>query len=316
MSRLIDKITPQKHTLILYLKLFRNAFRILIENHPVKFASAFAYFSLFGLPSIFIIIVLVLGFMFNTSDLLEQLINQLSSVIGPESATLLVTITRNYMEEASQDVWSLVVYVITIFLLATQLMVFFQDILNDLWQIKPNFKNIWKKLLMERGLTFLMVLVTGLLFFASVAIDWAIGLTTTIFGRQDINPIGISGAIVDIFTVLLVFFWFSILFKLLPFIRIRWEPTMVGAAISTILFYLGMWLLWEFVVVENSLRDLYGYVAPIVLVSFWIFYNALAFFYGAALIKVYAEMRGKKIEPKPFAYRFKVVAEGSDLQEK
>jgi membrane protein len=308
MADLIDEISPPpKHKLKRYLTLFRDAFRIFGENHPIKFASAFAYFSLFGLPSIFIIIVLVLGFMFDTPELLDELINQLSSVIGAESATLLVTITQNYMEEASQDALSLFVYVITIFLLATQLMVFFQDILNDVWQVKPRFKSIWKKVLIERGLTFLMVIVTGLMFYASVATERAIEFITGIFGQE--TDTALSGTLIDIISALLVFLWFAILFKMLPFIKIKWEPTFVGAAIASILFYIGMWLLWEFVVVENSLDDLYGHVAAIVLVSFWIFYNALAFFYSAALIKVYAEMRDKKIMPKPFAYKYKVVEE-------
>jgi membrane protein len=301
MPNLLNKDKRQK--LIRFLTLFKDAFRILIENHPIKFASAFAYFSLFGLPSIFLIIAFVLGFMFDHNQLFEVLSGQLSSVIGSESAELLVVITQNYLEETTQDAISLVVYIITIFLLATQLMVFFQDILNDLWQMKPQFKSIWKKLIVERGLSFLMVLVTGLLFFASVAIEWSIELIFDFFGSQP----GAPALLINFLTGILVYLWFAVLYKTLPFVKMQWEPNLVGAAVSTILFYIGIWLLWEFVVVENSLEDLYGFVAPIVMVSFWIFYNALAFFYGASLIKVYAEMRGKKIESRTYSYRYKVV---------
>lgn len=288
--------------------MFKTAWRIFAENHPVQFASAFAYFSLFGLPSILLINIFILSFIFDLSGLFEVLQAQASKVIGADGANILTLVTQNYMEEASKGIFILIVYVVSIYLLATQLIVFFQDILNDLWQIKPNFRNFLQKQVMERGLTFVMVLITGLLFFVSVAVERAVLFTSSILGSPELS--GTTEVIINVITAIFVYFWFAILYKVLPFVRIKWEPTLVGAAVTFILFLIGFWLLREFVVKEDSLGDIYDFAAPIVLVAFWVFYISLAFLYGASFTKAYAELRGKKIEPKSFAYRFKVVKEG------
>lgn len=296
-----------KHKVMGYLNLFKTAWQIFVENHPIQFASAFAYFSLYGLPSILLINIFILSFIFDLSDLFEVLRKQVSEVIGADGANILTVVTQNYMEEASKGIFILIVYIITIFLLATQLIVFFQDILNDLWQIKPSFKNFWQKQVLERGLTFIMVLITGLLFFVSVAVEKAVLFISSILGSSELT--GTTEFIINVITAIFVYLWFAILYKVLPFVKIKWEPTLMGAAVTFILFFIGFWLLLEFVVKEDSLEDLYDFTAPIVLVAFWVFYNSLAFLYGASFTKAYAELRGKKIEPKSFAYRFKVVKE-------
>jgi membrane protein len=285
-----------------FLKLFKNAWTIFVANYPIEFASSFAYFSLFGLPSIFLIIIFILGFAFETPMLYQELGAQLKEILGQPTAELLVLITQNYVEHTIKDIWNTIAYVITIFLLATQLLVFFQDILNKIWHIKPNFKNQFQKHLKERGLTFLMALFTGILFFSSVAIERGIFF---LFGEAGNE--GGRDFIINVITALFVLLWFTVLYKFLPFVKLPWEPAIVGAVITSILFFIGVWLLLEFVVKEQRLDDLYDYVAPIVLVSFWIFYNSLAFLYGASFTKAYAAYRGKEIMAKSYAFKYAIV---------
>lgn len=287
-----------------YLKLFTTSWKTLGQSFPVEFASSFAYFTLFGLPAILLIGVVTLSFFFDETMLFGEVNNQLEVVVGEDSADIIVTIASNYLEQARESILAGIFYSIVIFLLATQLIIFFQDVLNKLWQINPNFKSFWQKLLKERGLAFIMVIITGLLFFASTAVE--MGLEAVVGG--DLQN-GIGKIVVNVIAGVLVFFWFALLYKVLPFVHVRWHPNLVGAAVTSILFFVGTWLLLEFVVKTGRLDDLYDYVAPVVLVSFWVFYNTLAFLYGAAFTRAYAEMIGEKIEAKPYAYRYKLVPE-------
>ncbi|WMJ73176.1 YihY/virulence factor BrkB family protein [Cytophagaceae bacterium ABcell3] len=292
-----------KQKLKRFFSLFLESWQIFKENHPGEFASAIAYFSLFGLPSIFVIVIFCLSFFFETNTLYHELQKQLAVIIGEDSANILGIITERYMIQASKNIWLLIAYTFTVLSLATQLLVFFQDILNNLWQVKPAFKSFWKKMWVERGLTFILVLATGILFFANVALERGIEYATG--GETGTNdPIVIL--IINILTILFVWLWFAVLYKILPFVKIKWEPTIVGAAITTLLFLIGIWLL-SVLVVDEGIEDLYDYAAPIVLVALWLFYNSLAFFYGASFTKAYARMRGKHIEPAHYAYRFKWV---------
>ncbi len=295
-----------KHNAKDYLHLFKDAFNILKENHPVKFASAIAYFALFALPCIFLIIAYVLGLFFDKAEVLRELEDQLSNVVGSDGAEILVEVTQNYAKQAAKSTWAILMYIVIVFWLSTQLFRLFQNSLNDLWLIKPAFKSFWKKLWVERGLTFLLVLATGILFFASLIVEWSLQFALSPVMDDPDPKSGLAKAAVDLFTVVLVYLWFSFLYKVLPAVNIKWEPTLVGAAVTTVLFFAGFWLLWNFVVLRD-LEDLYATVAPIIRVALWIFYSSLVFLYGASFTKAYASLQDKNITPTPYAYKYKIV---------
>jgi membrane protein len=293
-----------------YLHLLKDAFNIFKENHPVKFASAIAYFSLFALPCIFLIITHVLGFLFDKQHILAELEQQLQVVVGEDGAAILVEITENYGKKAAESGWTIALYTVIVFWLSTQLFRLFQNSLNDLWRLKPDIDSIWQKLWVERGKTFVLVLATGLMFYASLGIKL---LLETLLGQL----LGMDGldetvlqVIVSAFTVVLVFFWFALLYKEVPAVRIQWGPTFVGAAMTTVLFYAGYWLLWNFVILRD-LEEFYAGVTSIIRVALWVFYSSLVFLYGASLTRAYAHMQRKRIEPASYAYKYRIEAEKS-----
>lgn len=293
--------------------LTKSSFNIFAENHPVKFASAIAYFSLFALPSMFLIITYVLSIYFSEAEVLLELKEQLSEIVGEDGANILVVITENYKEQAEDSIWTLLMYSVVIFWLSTQLFRLFQNALNDLWRIKPDYENIWRRIWVERGLTFLLVIGTGLLFFSAVVVERAVEYAGLILGGLDTET-GIIRWIINIITATFVFLWFSLLYKVVPAVKIKWEPTFVGAGVTSFLFFIGMLLLYEFVV-ERDLEDLYDKAASIILVALWIFYSSLVFLIGASFTKAYARMQDKQIAPADYAYKYKVTKD-EDFHEK
>lgn len=293
-----------------YLHLFKDAFDTFKENHPVKFASAIAYFSLFALPCIFLIITHVLGLVFDRQHILSELEEQLKNVVGDDGAAIMVEITENYGEKATESGWMIALYTVIVFWLSTQLFRLFQNSLNDLWCIKPDIDSIWRKVWVERGKTFVLVLATGLMFYVSLGIKWLLQtLMGQVLGMDGIDD-SILQVIVAAFTVVLVFFWFALLYKEVPAVRIKWGPTFVGAAMTTALFFAGYWLLWNFVILRD-LEEFYASVTSIIRVALWVFYSSLVFLYGASLTRAYAHMRHKNIEPASYAYKYSVKSERS-----
>lgn len=286
-------------------QLLQDAFSLLKENHPVKFASAIAYFSLFALPCIFLIITHVLGLVFDRQYILTELEQQLQSVVGEDGAAILVQITENYGDKAAESVWMTVLYTVIVFWLSTQLFRLFQNSLNDLWCIKPDYKNFLQKFWVERGKTFVLVLATGLMFYASLGIKRLMHLLTDqVLGLTGVEDTSLQ-IVVAAFTVVLVYFWFALLYKEVPAMRLPWKPTFVGAAMTTVLFFAGYWLLWNFVILRD-LEELYAEVASIVRVALWVFYSSLVFLYGACLTRAYADRQKKHVEPATYAYTYTV----------
>jgi membrane protein len=288
-----------------YTGLFKDAFQIFRENHPVKFASAIAYFSLFALPCIFLIIVTVLGIIFDKQFLYKELGQQLEKVIGDDGAAMLLTITNNYQEQATNNTLSIIFYIVVVLWLSTQLFRLFQNSLNDLWQIKPDFSSTWRKIYFQRIIPFFLVLVTGSLFFISTLAERAINIFKT---GDERNLIG--SFIIEIITLMTVFSWFSILYRVLPVVKLKWKQTISGAVITTVLFYLGSWLLWHGVV-RRDLEELYDIAASIILIGLWIFYTALIFLYSASFIKALADLNKENIEPVDGAFRYEIIKKNS-----
>lgn len=283
-----------------------QSYLIFKENHPIKFASAIAYFSLFALPSMFLIMIVLLGAVFGRAVIRVELRAQLAQVIGNDGAKILDIITRNFEDQASQSIWMTLAYMVTTFWLSTQFFRLFQNALNDLWRIKPKFDSFWKKLMMERLLSFLLVLSAGVVFFSSLVLGRAIELASIrIFDDGFLDKAKIK-VIVNVLVGLLIWGWFALLYKVLPFVRIKWGPTLVGSAVTTIFFFLGVWVLWGGVV-NRDLKDIYDQAASIILVALWMFYSAFIFLFGAAFTRVYAREQDKRIAPASYAYKFKIV---------
>jgi membrane protein len=283
--------------------LLQTSFGIFTENHPVKFASAIAYFSLFALPSMFLIILYFFSIFFSAEDILSEFNKQLSVVVGEDGANILVVITENYKEQAEDSIFSLIMYSVVIFWLSTQLFRLFQNSLNDLWLVKPAFNSFWERIWMERILTFFLVIGSGALLFSSVVVEWGL---ERLLGLGGEGVWTLSSILVNLITAVFVFMWFSLLYKVLPAVKIEWKPTFVGAGVTSVLIIIGYLLLWEFVV-KRDLEDFYDVVASIVVVLLWVFYSSLVFLFGASFTKAYANDCGKAIEPASYAYKFKEV---------
>jgi membrane protein len=292
------------------LSLTKTSFNIFAENHPIKFASAIAYFSLFALPSMLLIILYFFSIFFSTEAILGELKEQLLNVVGEDGANILVVITENYKEQAEESIWSQFIYSVVIFWLSTQLFRLFQNSLNDLWRVKPDFDNLWERIWMERILTFFLVIGSGVLLFSSVAVEW--GLEQLLGASGGDGEWTITSVLVNLITAVLVFLWFSLLYKVLPAVKVEWGPFFVGAAVTSVLIIIGYLLLWEFVV-KRDLEDFYDVVASIIVVALWIFYSSLAFLFGASFTKAYSYDRGKPIKPASYAYKFKEVRDNRNV---
>jgi len=284
--------------------LSKASFKIFADNHPVKFASAIAYFSLFAVPSMLVIILYFFSIFFPVGEILTELQKQLSIVVGEDGANIIVVITENYKEQAEQSIWTLLMYSVVIFWLSTQLFRLFQNSLNDLWLVKPEYENIWQRIWTERILTFILVIGSGALLFSSVAVERGLELLLGSGGRE--GEWTLTSVLVNTITAIFVFLWFSLLYKVLPAVKIKWGPTLVGAVVTSILFIIGYLLIWE-LVVKRDLEDFYDVAASIIVVALWIFYASLVFLYGASFTKAYSNDRGKAIEPAKYAYKFKQV---------
>lgn len=89
-------------------------------------------------------------------------------------------------------------------------------------------------------------------------------------------------------SITFIYVLFATMFKYLPSAKIRWKSVRTGAALTTILFLIGKYLLALYF---NTMEpgSTYGAAESIILIMLWVSYSSLILLYGAHFTKQYAD---------------------------
>jgi len=292
--------------------IFKKTSGQFFKGDSFSYAASIAFSTIFSLPSI-LIIALSIGATFYERDIVQtELMNQVGSLIGKESALEIEKIIQN----AAFDMSSFLARAIgigTLIFSATTVFMALQSSLNSMWSIKSKPQKSWLKFVINRLLSFAMVISFGFVLLVSLVIDTILvifqnivsrfldGLTTYIL--QGIN-IAISFAIIISI--------FALMFKVLPDVKIRWRDVWVGASVTALLFTAGKYLI-GFYLGNSTINSAYGAAGSLVIILVWVYYSTVIFLYGAELTAVYAAESGRPLEPYTHAVRFKIVEIPNDV---
>ncbi|TCS85493.1 membrane protein [Anseongella ginsenosidimutans] len=286
-------------TTILSIKEYRN-------SNPLQLASSTAFFTLFALPPILIILISVLGIIVKPDMLRGELFSKLSAVLGDKSTETVNMIFRNFRALAGDPLRSILGFLFLTFV-ATTLMSLIKRSINQLWHLKVREGATIREILAGRGLSFLVVLISGLLFLLSLVSDTFLAFLGSrlhaLFPGKDVFFIK---TINFLFSVLSITGWFGIIFKLLPNARIAWKPALVGGFCTALLFTLGKFILGR-VLIRSDIGSVFGTSASVIVLLLFIFYSSLIFYYGAVFTKNYAAAIGRPVRAARQSVKFKII---------
>src|ERR687883_311470 len=138
MTKIVHKF--QLHIIAL---LFKKSFIELGKNDPLRMAGATAFFTTFALPPILIILIQVLGLVFNPITIRQKLFERLAGMIGPESVQQVMDTLMAFRRLAQNWFITIGGFLFLLFV-ATTLFKVIKSSLNQVWKIKVVKKqNIW-----------------------------------------------------------------------------------------------------------------------------------------------------------------------------
>jgi membrane protein len=103
-----------------------------------------------------------------------------------------------------------------------------------------------------------------------------------------------------IITILITFFIFAVIFKVLPDARIKWKEVMVGALTTTLFFLLGKVGI-SYYITKSNIGYIYGPAGSLVVFLLWIYYSSMILYFGAEFTKAFAIQNGAEISPAEYA---------------
>lgn len=280
----------------------RRMFKAFAEDDTFYLGAALAYYTIFSIIPLLIIVIAVSGMVAGEDAVRGQVFMQLHGLVGDETAEALQGMVGSaYL--SGKSIVATIIGVVTLIIGATGIFNALKNALNRMWEIQPKPKNSVVGFLFSRLLSFSFVMGLGFL----LVITFTINSVITGFS-DDIARLlpGFAAELVQLVSWLVMIaistFVFACVFKYLPDARIAWKDVIPGAIFTTVLFGIGKAVLNIYFDSADP-TSTFGAAAGLISLLLWTAYASQTFFLGAEFIWVWCEDKGRPIRPAADAVR-------------
>lgn len=272
----------------------------------MRMAAATAFFTTFALPPILIILIQLFGLFVNPKTLSSELIDRLANILGNTSAMQIKTTLENFRNLGENWYVTLLGFVFLMFV-ATTLFGIIKDSLDQIWniQLRPHPGFFFK--LKQRARSMGVILLAGILFFAGLFTE-GLQVFLSDYAEEVLPGAGVLIALIinELFFMLIVTIWFTILFRYLTDGRPVGKMALAGGFFTAILFTSGK-LILRWLMSYSNIGTIYGASGSIVLILLFVFYSSFIFYYGGCFIKILSEASNQAIRPVKEAFMFELL---------
>lgn len=291
-------------------KVFKAAFLEFNQNEPIRMAGAVSFFTTFALPALLLIMIQFLGLIFDYDHVSDALSGTLEGIIGQKSTNQVNLTLEAFLKTASNLFISIFGFLFMLFI-ATTLFKVINGSINQIWKIRVRKKINLKTILRNRLKSFIIIIITGVLFMAGIFAETAHAFLGEILLDNQPEIAGILNPSINILiSLIVVTSWFAVLFRYLPDGRPEWRIVWVGALITGVLFNTGKFIL-RILLIQGNIGSFYGASGSFVLLLLFVFYSSLILFYGAAFTKAWAEYKNLPITVNDYAVQYRIQEEES-----
>lgn len=293
--------------------LLRDTVSEFFKDKAMKMSASLAYYTIFSIAPLLLIVIWLVGFFYGEllagqQDAQTEVFDEFANIFGPEIAAQIQQIIQN-ISVSNKSGLGIAVGIGTLVVGSTTIFIEIQDSLNRIWGVRPKPKKGWLKMLLDRVLSFSMVLGLGFLLIVSlIANGIVVSLSSYITGYfPDISVFVVEWVNVGV-TFLVTTSLFAFIFHFLPDARMRFRDVAGGALFTAALFMLGRYLIALYMQFSAP-ASAYGAAGAIIVLLLWIYYSAAILYFGAEFTKVYALKYGKGVWPSSYAVKVIITEE-------
>lgn len=275
------------------------------ENNIMKLSASLAYYTILSIAPLLIVVISVVSLIYSRSAFENQVYETLVDSMGEGPATAI----QNFIINASvggKDTLAAIIGAGTLMFTSTILFADIQDSINRIWRIRANPKKGWLKFIINRLLSFSLIISLGFIMLASLMIN-AIVLSFSSYLYEYIPGFDSTRTYMVVLINFSITFIvgvtiFFIIFKLLPDAKTPFKGALFGAVFTTVFFTIGEYLIGIY------LREFqpgvnYGSASSIVIILVWMYYTATILYTGAQFTKVITDRYYGGIKPSKIAVK-------------
>jgi membrane protein len=251
-------------------------------------AAALAYYAIFALVPLLLIIIIVAGLILGEAAAQGELIGRISDFVGPSSAKFINSALANMHKSGSGFVT--LISIATALFAGSGLLVNLRNTLNIIWDSRPppakNLRrNIWR-LIETRLIAFAFIVLAILILLLSLLSSAAVSFISSHVPSFTGSALALRALELAVFFALIAVL-LAFIYKYLPAANVRWGDVWLGAAVTSFLFAVGKYAIGLYLG-HTSVSSTYGAAGSLVVLLLWVYYSAQILLIGAEFTHAYA----------------------------
>lgn len=285
------------------LSVFKTAALKWWEKDPFRESAVIAYYTIFSLPGLLVLIVTFAGYVFGQDVVNEHVQTQIKSALGADAAKQInemIIVTS----EKKRTVLATIIGGIVILIGATGVFAQFQKSLNMIWEVKADSSKsgIWQ-LIRVRLFSFGLIVAIAFILIVSLVISTMLSAFGTWLADHFSESLLVIVRVVSfIVSLCIISVLFALMFKFFPDAKIKWRQVLIGSVVTAILFEIGKFALGFYFGKADPVTA-YGAAGSIVLILLWVSYSSMIVFYGAEFTCAYAKLKDGPIKPDSYGVK-------------
>lgn len=289
-----------RHILKEILALLKATFKDWSKRDPFRQSAVIAYYAIFSMPGLLVLIITILGYFFNKDAVSQRILTEIANTLGGDTSKEVKSMLA-HAGETKATILGSIIGIATLLVGATGVFIALQKTLNMIWEVEAAVqKGIWP-VVKSRLFSFGLILAIAFLLLISLVLSTA----TAAVGEW--IRIDTSDVLVTVFNIVnfiisfgMITVLFSLMFKILPDAKIKWKYIWSGAVLTSFLFTIGKTAL-SFYFGKASPESVYGAGGSVILILLWVTYSSMILFFGAEFTHIYAARYGEKPKPTEIA---------------
>ena len=274
--------------------LLRTAFREFREDECQVRAAALAYYTVFALPPLLILLLQVVGAIWNPVEVQRVMETEFSSLVGSEGGKAIREMVTRARQDGADGPLATILGTGALLFGAMGAFLQLQGALNRAWDVKPDprkggIRNFIAKRILSAG----MILAVAFLLIVSALLG-ALSASATFIPEPAMYAVDL------LVTIGVITAFFAAIFRILPDAHIAWRDVWVGAFVTAILLGVGKFVIGLYLG-RSAPGDAYGAASVLAVILVWVYYAGMIVLFGAEFTQAWAARNGSASRPEPGA---------------
>ena len=274
------------------IKLIKDSFTHFLDSDPFQEGAALAYYSIFSLVPVIIIIISILDLFFSKQMVSGEVFGLFKNFLGEDAATQIQNTIKD-QNTNHNSVLTTIIGFVTLAFAASGILSQIHDSFNRIWNLNAKVKNNIFSYASKHMMS-LFLLITFLFF-----IFLTTGLNSFLVKHYDSIHIDYNYLVIveHVISFVVASVIFTIMFKTLGDAKLNLKPAMFGGLITSFLFFVGKVSIGLYLgyTIPTSIFGSSSYIGIFML---WVYYISQTIFIGASFVKIISDRLGFKIVPK------------------